>query len=165
MADLSLLEKYTDIDASFYIDLANKDISKSSFSIWFDNQLMCFLDCSKTLPNGDRVIQTNFIHYKKEITTILQMIDDYAIDKNYFYERLLCQHKANLNFEAINGLPYDVKETTKKKPIRKRNKQTSIVELDKPKKETAAERKLKAHIAKISSLNIKIKPVRNDNAV
>ena len=148
MIDLTPLKEYSNVDASFYIALANKDISKYGFSVWFDNQLTYFLDCSKTLPNGNRIIQTNFIHYKQEISTILQMIDDYAIDKNYFYEVLLLQHKANLEFEAINGLPYDVKEVAKKKSTRTRTKQTSISELDKPIKETAAERKLKARTEK-----------------
>ena len=46
-----------------------------------------------------------------------------------------------------------------------RTTQKDIVFKDKPKQETAAERKLKAHIAKINSFSIKIKPVRNDNTL
>lgn len=164
MVDLSSLEKYTDIDASLYIDLADKSISKYGFNIWFDKELKEFIDCSMCLPDGSRVIQTNFTHYKKEIVTILEMIKRYGEDsKDYYYNRLLSKHKDNLEFEAINGLPYDIKKTTKKKSTRKRTRQTSITELDKPKKETVAEKKLKAYMAKISSLKIKLKPASNGN--
>lgn len=147
-----------------YIKSAISAIDEKGFKVWFDNQLHSFLDCSVCLSNGCRIMQSNFIHYKYEITTILKMIEKYVEDdKDYYYELLLLQHKANLEFEAVNGFEYDVKETPKKKTTRTRNKQISLI--DKPEKETAAERKLKAHIAKISSLNIKIKPVRNDNTV
>ena len=164
MVDLTPLEKYVVDNANQYVREADKTINKIGFKNWFNEQLSCFLDCSKRLNNGQRCIQSNFIHYKYEITTIIYMIDKYGGDNNdYYYELLLLQHKANLEFESVNGLEFDVKEATKKKRTTTRNKQTSLI--DKPKQETAAERKLKAHIAKISSLNIKIKPVRNDNTV
>lgn len=154
----------TDSGLKTYIKSAIGAIDEKGFKAWFDNQLHSFLDCSACLSNGCRVMQSNFIHYKYEITTILNMIEKYAEDnKDYYYELLLLQHKANLEFEAVNGLEYDVKETSKKKATRTRNKQTSLI--DKPKQETVAERKLKAHIAKINSFGIKIKPVRNDNTV
>lgn len=154
----------TDNGLKTYIKSAISTIDEKGFKAWFDNQLHSFLDCSVCFSSGRRIIQSNFIHYKYEITTILNMIEKYAEDdKDYYYELLLLQHKANLEFEAVNGLEYDVKETTKKKTTRTRNKQTSLI--DKPKKETFAERKLKAHIAKINSFSIKIKPVRNDNTL
>lgn len=156
----------TDSLLKTYIKSAISTIDEKGFKIWFDNQLHSFLDCSMCFSNGRRIMQSNFIHYKYEITTILNMIEIYVEDdKDYYYELLLLQHKANLKFEAVNGLEYNVEETPKKKSSKPKSKLIFIDLGDKPKKETAAERKLKAHIAKINSLNIKIKPVRNDNAV
>lgn len=153
--------KDTDSGLKTYIKSAICTIDEKGFKAWFDNQLHSFLDCSVCFSNGRRMMQSNFIHYKYEITTILNMIETYVEDdKNYYYELLLLQHKANLEFEEVNGLEYDVKETPKKKTTRTRNKQISLI--DKHKKETAAERKLKAHVAKIKSLSIKINPVKND---
>lgn len=164
MVDLTSLQKYIVDDANIYIKTANAVINRRGFDAWFNNQLSHFLDCSNTLSNGHRAIQSNSTHYKYEITTILYMIEkNGGNNKDYYYELLLLQHKANLEFEEVNGIEYKAKETPKKKTTRTRNKQTFL--FDEPKKETTAEHKLKKHIAKINLLTFNIKPVKNDNTV
>ena len=112
-----------------------------------------------------------YLENPNEITTTVYMIEKYGGDnKDYYYTRLLNQHNTNIEFEAINGFEYNVNtKLDKKSSIKAKNKtkQTSITfsadSIDKTKKETAAERKLKAHIAKINSFKINIKPVNNAN--
>lgn len=165
MVDLSCFKDCFLETSVFGAEYARNRIKEIGFDKWFEIQLKNFLDCSKTSVDGRRMIQTNLRQYKCEITITIYMIEDYAENKDYYYEKLVTQHNNNLEFEAINGLAYDVNNFNKKKTTTKRTKKEPTLFNDKPKKETAAERKLKAHIAKISSLNIKIKPVRNDNTV
>lgn len=164
MIDLSPLNKYVLDDVNYCITEASKRIEAIGFDSWFEKQLSTFLNCSKLSDKNTRLVQTNFISYKYEITTTICMIEKYADNKDYYYEKLLLQHNNNLEFEAINGFEYDSK-TTNKKVTRRRSKQTSLSFDNKPEKETVAERKLKAHIAKIKSLNIVLKPVKNDNSL
>lgn len=165
MIDLTPLSKYKKECSDYYITGASKRVDIIGFDVWFENQLRMFLDCSNCFNNGKRCIQTNFESYGYEITTTLAMIEKYAENKDYYYEKLLALHNSNLEFEAVNGLEYKIDDSIKKKTTRKRTTQKDIVFKDKPKQETAAERKLKAHIVKINSFSIKIKPVRNDNIV
>ena len=165
MIDLSSLKPYIVDDIDYYVKVATKTITNTSFDIWFCVELDNFLDCSRRLSDGKRLFQTNFYSYSVELSVTLAMINLYGgDDKDLYYEQLLKRHNANLEFEAINGMEYDFTKISKRKSSTKKSKQTSVFEQNQS-KETAAERKLKAHIAKISSLNIKIKPVRNDNTV
>lgn len=165
MIDLNSLKKLIVNGVDFFIDCARKRINAVGFQIWFEHQLSTFLNCSKLSNNGHRLVQTNLRQYYVELTITITMIEEFAENKDYCYEKLLELHNNNLEYEAAHGFEYDPKIISKKKSSKPRSKQTSIDFGDKPKKETAAERKLKAHIAKINSLNIKIKPVRNDNTV
>jgi hypothetical protein len=98
---------------------------------------------------------------------MINMIEKFAEDKDKYYTELIIQHNDNLEFEAMNGFEYDPYSTTKKKSTtsRKKAKQTSLDFGDKSKKETAAEKKLKAHAAKISMLTFKIKPANGNNTL
>ena len=165
MIDLSCFKDYFLETSAFGLEYARNKIKDIGFDKWFEIQLKNFLDCSKTSADGRRMIQTNLRQYKCEITITINMIEDCAENKDYYYEKLVTQHNNNIEFEAINGLAYDVNNFDKKKPTKTRTKKEPTLFNEKPKKETAAERKLKAHIAKINSFSIKIKPVRNDNAV
>lgn len=165
MIDLTSIKPYLLPDAGFFTVYAEKNINNLGFDNWFETELDVFLNCKKLLSNGNRSIQTNLRQYKIELTTIVSMIDKYANNKDYYYEKLIEQHNSNLEFEAVNGLEYDITLINRKKSTRNKNKQTSINFEDKPKKETVAERKLKAHVAKIKSLNIKIKPVKHDDTL
>lgn len=165
MIDLSCFKDCFFETSVFGLEYARNRIKELGFDKWFEIQLKTFLDCSKTSSDGRRMIQTNLLQYKCEITITIYMIEDYAENKDYYYEKLLIQHNNNLEFETINGLAYDVNNFDKKKTTTKRTKREPTLFNDKPKKETVAERKLKAHIAKINSFSIKIKPVRNDNTL
>lgn len=165
MIDLSCFKDCFLETSVFGLEYARNKIKEIGFSNWFEIQLKNFLDCSKTSPDGRRTIQTNLRQYKSEVTITINMIEEFAEHKDYYYEKLVNQHNYNLEFEAINGLAYDVNSFNKKKTTKTRTKKEPTFFDNKPKKETAAERKLKAHVAKIKSLNIKIKPVRNDNTV
>ena len=98
------------------------------------------------------------------------MIEQFGKDKkDEYYTQLLKQHQINLEFEAVNGFEYTPHANKKDKKTsatpRKRNKQTSLDLGDKPKKETAAERKLKAHVIKLNAVTFKPKAVNNDNTL
>lgn len=166
MIDLTSIKSYI-IDASEYcIKEASKVINNKGFLNWFNNQTAKFLNCSHLSKEGHRLVQTNFISYKEEISITILMIEQFGGDnKDYYYEELLKLHNNNLEFEDINGFEYNGRFTNKKKSTRTRNKQTSLEYGNKPKKETAAERKLKSHVAKISGLSIKLKPIKHDNSL
>ena len=167
MIDLSSFHDYI-VDAEFASNLAEKVILTQGFEEYFNNQLNKWCNCTITSPvDGRRINQTNDLRYKIELTTTLNMIKKFGgEDEEKYYEQILKRHNENLEFEAINGFEYSVRMVNDKKKsgsTRKRTKQTSLDLGDKPKKESAAERKLKAHVAKINSFNFVIKPVNNGN--
>lgn len=169
MVDLTPIEHWLEIGSLNSIGYAVSTISRIGFEEWFKSQLEVFLNCSRTFNDGRRCTQTNDIRYAKELVTTVEMIKAYAEDKqDECYIKLLELHKANLEFEAVNGLEYSVKDDNKKKQssvTKKRNKQTSLDIGDKPKKETAAERKLKAHAVKLNALTFKPKTIDNGNII
>lgn len=169
MVDLTPIEHWLETGSLNSVGYAVSVISRIGFEEWFKSQLEVFLDCSRTFSDGRRCTQTNDVRYAKELVTTVEMIKAYAEDKqDECYIKLLELHKANLEFEAINGLEYSVKGDNKKKQssvTKKRNKQTSLDLGDKPKKETAAERKLKAHAIKLNAVTFKPKSVNNDNTL
>jgi hypothetical protein len=146
------------IKASESLDIINITITR---------QINLWCNCTILSKDGRRLLQTNDKRYNYEVTVAINTIKTYCEteeEKDKYYEMLLKQHNANLEFEAINGFEYDPYSTTKKKSTtsRKKTKQTSLDFGDKPKKETAAEKKLKAHAAKISMLTFKIKPANGN---
>lgn len=168
MIDISKLKAYIEDVDEVCKAVAEHSIEEKGFKRWFDNQILNWLNCSFTTSDGRRILQTNDKRYNYEITTTIAMIEEYGEDnKDFYYTELLKRHNLNLEFESINGLqynPYTTKNTTKKSTSsKKKTKQTSIELEYKPSKETVAERKLKAHIAKINSLKINIKPANNAN--
>lgn len=169
MVDLTPIEHWLEIGSLNSIGYAVSTISRIGFEEWFKSQLEVFLNCSRTFNDGRRCTQTNDIRYAKELVTTVEMIKAYAEDKqDECYIKLLELHKANLEFEAVNGLEYSVKGDNKKKQssvTKKRNKQTSLDIENKPKKETAAERKLKAHAVKLNALTFKPKTIDNGNII
>lgn len=168
MIDISSLEKYVIDDIELYLSSAKTRINDVGFDNWFDNEINGFCNCSFLSKDGRRLMQTNDKRYNYEITTSVRMIELYGGDnKDYYYNELINCHFNNLEFERINGYAYDPYSTTKKKSTtsKKKTKQTSLDFGDKPKKETAAEKKLKAHAAKISMLTFKIKPANGNNTL
>ena len=164
--DLSVLNPYIEEPNENDNHMAEIVIEAIGFDRWFKDHMDVWCNCSFISINGNRIIQTNDKRYNYEITTIICMIEKYGGEnKDYYYLNLLNCHSNNLDFEAANGFAYDpyaIKGS--KSPVKKRKtKQTTLDFGDKPKKETAAERKLKAHVAKISGLKINLKPANNGN--
>lgn len=166
MIDLSPFNNYIIEDSETYDSMAESEMDRSSYSEWFNNQIERWLNCSY-MPTGKRILQTNDKRYHRELTTTIHMIEKYSEFIDDDYNKLINRHFSNLEFERINGLEYNPYATGKLKQSssKKKSKQSSIDFGDKPKKETAAERKLKAHAAKISKLTFTIKPANNDNTI
>lgn len=143
------------------IDFVKSVVNKIGFEEYFENQYEVFLDCTKVWKTGQRPVMTTYVTYKYEISNTLEMIKEYAEDKDKYIKMLLDLHNRNLYFEANN--PYDYKPTKVKQsnPRRKENKQLTIEGLDnKPKKETKAERKLKESAIKLNKLSFNLKPAQ-----
>ena len=170
MVDLTPIKPYIIEDDSCTPGYAVSVISRTGFEEWFKNQLEIFCNCTKTFKDGRRCTQTNDIRYNYEITDCVLMIEQFGEDKkDEYYTQLIKQHQINLEFEAINGFDYEPHSNKKNKKSttapKKRNKQTSLDIGDKPKKETAAERKLKAHAVKLNALTFKPKSINNGNTL
>ena len=117
-------------------------------------------------------MQTIGYPYRKLITEIVFTIKNYVEEdkQNEYFERLLKRHSDNLEYEQTNppiwyGTEKDRRKYEKQyggsdssKPKRKRVKQQDIDFSDMPKKQTVAEKKLAARVAKINALSFKIKP-------
>lgn len=111
------------------------------------------LDCSQLTSDGRRVQQTTGYAYKNELSQTLYIIQNYKKDDEELYTKLLELHQSNLKFEEDN--PPEVSTWKEKKKRTKRE--------PKEKKESAAERKLKAKALKLSTLKLNIKS-KFDNA-
>ena len=169
MIDLSSIKKYITEDNEHFDRCSEEAINDYGFDTWFNHQITIWMNCSYC-PTGHRLLQTNEKRYCAEVTTIVNMINKFIDDeenRDKYFNQLLKQHNENLEFEAINGFEYDSHFPNKNKTAapKKRAKQTSLEFGDKHKKETAAERKLKQHAAKISMLTFKIKPANDNNTV
>lgn len=169
MVDLTPIKPWIDNEELQHSQQAIAVIRRIGFEQWIKDQIEIFCNCTKTFKDGSRVTQTNDLRYNIELTTTVQIIDIFGEDKkDYYYQELLKQHAANLEYEAIHGFDYDPHSPIKNKKSTKRKtkpKQTSMIIEDKPKKETAAERKLKAHAMKLNALIFKPKSVNNDNTL
>lgn len=169
MVNLSCLNEYIETNCdSYFLNEAIGSMKRNGFNYWIDRQINAWCNCSILTPDGRRLLQTNDKRYSREITICVKMIEEYGgDDKDYYYNKLINRHFNNLEFERINGYAYDPYSTTKKKSTtsKKKTKQTSLDFGNKPKKETAAEKKLKAHATKISMLTFKIKPANGNNTL
>lgn len=170
MVDLTPLKPYIIEDDSGPAGYAVSVISRIGFEEWFKGQLEIFCNCTKTFKDGRRCTQTNDFRYNSEITDCVRMIEQFGENKkDEYYTQLLKQHQINLEFEAVNGFDYTPHSNKKDKKSsstpRKRNKQTSMELGDKPKKETVAAKKLKAHALKLNAITFKPKTVSDDNTL
>ena len=117
-------------------------------------------------------MQTIGYPYRHAITEIVFTIKNYVEEnkQDEYFERLLERHSDNLEYEQTNppiwyGTEKDRRKYEKQyccsdssKPKRKCAKQQDIDSSDMPKKQTVAEKKLAARVAKINALSFKIKP-------
>lgn len=171
MIDLSPIQNYIDEPDSFMIDFVPQEIQSVGLESFLEYKFLT-LDCTRVCEDGLRPSQTIGYPYRYDITETVYIIKNY-VDKDKqdeYFKRLLKRHSDNLEYEKINppvwyGTEKDRHNYEKKygsidgsKPKRKRIKQQKIDFQDESKKQTVAEKKLAARVAKINALSFKIKP-------
>ena len=171
MIDLSPIQKYIDEPDSFMISFVPYEIRRVGLEEFLEYNFNN-LDCTRICKDGLRPMQTIGYPYRKLITEIVFTIKNYVEEnkQNEYFERLLKRHSDNLEYEQINppiwyGTEKDRRKYEKQyggndssNPKRKRTKQQDVDFSDIPKKQTSAEKKLAARVAKINALSFKIKP-------
>ena len=170
MIDLSPIQKYIDEPDSFMINFVPHEIQRVGLDSFLEYNFYS-LDCTRVYKDGLRSMQTIGYPYRHAITEIVFTIKNYIEEdkQDEYFERLLKCHSDNLEYEQTNppiwyGTEKDRRKYEKQyggndssKPKRKRTKQQDVDFSDSPKKQTAAEKKLAARVAKINSLSFKIK--------
>lgn len=90
------------------IKLITSIVECVGFNKYFEDQLTCFLDCTKVWKTGQRPVMTNYVTYVYEMSNTIVAINLFAeTEKGYFYNVLFKRHLDNLEFETNN--PYDYK--------------------------------------------------------
>ena len=171
MIDLSPIQKYIDEPDSFMTSFVPHEIQSIGLDSFLEYNFHS-LDCTRVCKDGLRPMQTICYPYRRTITEIVFTIKNYVEEnkQDEYFEKLLKRHSDNLEYEQTNppiwyGTEKDRRKYEKQyigsdssKPKRKRAKQQDIDCSDMPKKQTAAEKKLAAKVAKINALSFKIKP-------
>ena len=171
MIDLSSIQKYIDEPDSFMTSFVPHEIQSVGLDSFLEYNFHS-LDCTRVCKDGLRPMQTIGYPYRHTITETVFTIKNYVEEdkQDEYFERLLKRHSDNLEYEQTNppiwyGTEKDRRKYEKQhsgsdssKSKRKRAKQQDIDFPDMPKKQTAAEKKLAARVAKINALSFKIKP-------
>ena len=171
MIDLSPIQKYIDEPDSFMTSFVPHEIQSVGLDSFLEYNFHS-LDCTRVCKDGLRPMQTIGYPYRHTITETVFTIKNYVKEdkQDEYFERLLKRHSDNLEYEQTNppiwyGTEKDHRKYEKQysgsdssKPKRKRTKQQDINFSDIPKKQTIAEKKLAARVAKINALSFKIKP-------
>lgn len=159
MIDKSIFEKYIvplkDID----IQILNNRTKKRTPEVLVNEYIVIWLDATKITPDGRfHVTQTIDYPYKSALTECLYIIENFVEDKDKYMYLLYKRHNDNLEFEKENPpIIYDKnKAKPKRKVSNKKVNETSLPGFETPRRESAAERKLKEKIFKINSLKFKI---------
>ena len=171
MIDLSPIKKYIDEPDSFMIDFVPHEIQSVGLDSFLEYNFRN-LDCTRVCKDGLRPMQTIGHPYRHIITQIIFIIKNYVEEDKQAecLERLLKQHRDNLEYEQVNPpiwygsekdhrkyeKQYENKDSTKSKI--KHTNQQNIDFSDTSKRQTAAEKKLAAKVIKLNSLSFKIKP-------
>ena len=171
MTNISILEPYLLNREDKDFDNVRKRCELYGVQEAFEKHLS-FINCTRwTLDGKFRLIQTIGFPYCKEMTDIVWLVNNMIEDeyKDKAFERIIEQHKKNIAYEVEHPpIWYTNKKYTKKdyqniidckgvlKP--KRSRKVKEKYIDGLEKETASERKVKARLAKINSLSLKIKP-------
>lgn len=171
MVDISPLNNYIDKFNTFIINFVDSEIKSVGLNCYLDYQFRR-LDCTNVYPNGMRAIQTIDHSYRVNITETVYIIQNYIgeCERDEYFIKLLMLHQNNLEYEKQNP-PIVYKQTVTKSKTK--TKSNNVIE-DKPKstrkkstktkekvpKQSAAERKLAAKVAKLNTLSFNIKPVK-----
>jgi hypothetical protein len=171
MVDISSLDNYIDKSDTDITRFVDSEIKSVGLDCYLDYQFRR-LNCTNVYPNGMRAIQTIDHPYRVNITETVYIIQNYVEEckRDEYFIKLLMLHQSNLEYEKQNPpIVYKQKVTKSKtktkaddiiedKPKRTRKKSTTTKE--KVPKQTAAERKLAAKVAKLNNLSLVIKPAK-----
>jgi len=145
MIDLSCLDDYLFELDFFSRSFLEQRVRKYGAQSVLNVQLEC-LDCTKKTSTGDTVQQTNGYSYRNELSQTIELINNYMKSDEELLQKVIDVHNKNLQWEKDNPpVPAKYKRI---KGERKRGE----------KKETAAERKIKAQAARIGKLSLNLKP-------
>lgn len=171
MIDISSLNNYIIEFDNTISNFVDNEIKIVGLDCYLDYQFRR-LNCSNVYSNGMRAIQTIDESYKINITETIYIIQNYieGCKRDEYFIKLLMLHQSNLEYEKQNP-PIVYKQTiTKNKTKNKnntisKNKDKSIKKKNTKTKETTpkqsvAERKLVAKVAKLNTLSFNIKPVK-----
>lgn len=171
MVDISPLNNYIDKSNTFISSFVDSEIKSVGLDCYLDYQFRR-LDCTNVYPNGMRAIQTIDHSYKINITETVYLIQNYIeeCERDNYFIKLLTLHQSNLEYEKQNPpIIYKQKITKSKTKTKnddvtedkpKRTRKKSTVTKEKVPKQSAAERKLAAKVAKLNTLSFNIKPVK-----
>ena len=155
------LKSYYIKPSKFTLNLLKNNINRIGFDKYFEEQLDCFLNCARVWKTGERPVMTTYMTYIYEMSNTLAMIEEYAENKDYYIEQLINKHNNNLEFETNNPYDYKPSKVKRSNPRRKDYEQLTMDGIEvKPKKETAAERKLKQSALKLNKLSFNLKPAQ-----
>lgn len=157
MSSKNLFKNYIvplkDID----IQILNNRVKKKTAIILINEYLTKWLDATRITPDGKfHVTQTIDYPYKSALTECLYIIENFIENKDEFMEMLIKRHNDNLEFEKENP-PIIYDKSKVKKTTKSRNKKEAVIPgFETPRKESAAEKKLKEKVFKINALKFKI---------
>lgn len=151
--------------SNFVINLDRNDISKIDREVaelgiekYLTRQLS-YMDCTKVLPNGMRMIQTLGYPYRWEMSKYVYVLEGLNNDKDYFKiweDKLIELHNANLEYEKENPPIWYGGEKAKKAFEKKASKHPHKGK--EGKKAISNEDRLKNLTATFGKLTFKIKP-------
>lgn len=171
MVDISPLNNYIDKSNTFISNFVDSEIKNVGLDCYLDYQFRR-LNCTNIYPNGMRAIQTIDHSYIVNITETVYLIQNYIEEckRDEYLIKLLTIHQNNLEYEKQNPPIVYKKTVTKSKTKNKNNdlikdkdkiiKKKSTKTKEKIPKQSAAERKLAAKVAKLNTLSFNIKPVK-----
>lgn len=115
-------------------DIEEVHVSEYGFESWFDDQINVFLNCRKTMSNGQRVTSTNSFAYKNNLKVTYLFINHFVYDqelKDKYVKILLDKHRDNIEFERTvpdTYVPMKAKKnkTTKDKSEKQANKKPIV---------------------------------------
>ena len=141
--------KYKILLKDFELDEIDNAVSKEGVESYLDD-LLHYLDCTRLMRDGRRIVQTIDHLYKHDISVffyVVGKIDDESIKEQYL-AKLKERHDANLKYEEENPPITYVKKTKAKSKSLKEPKE---------KKPSAKAIQAAKKVAKINMLKINIK--------
>lgn len=148
---MNSLIKYKILLKEFEFDEIDNAVNKEGIESYL-NDLLHYLDCTRLMKDGRRIVQTIDHMYGHDISVffyVVGKIDDEILKREYL-SKLEERHKANLEYEKENPPVVYVKKKTA-------TKSTKTLKEPKEKKPSAKALKAAKKVAKINMLKLNIK--------